>query len=202
MSVLLIRHGETDFNATRVVQHPHTPLGENGLNQAQQLGASLRQRRIGLVLSSDYARARMTAECVAASCGVDIVESEHLRERNFGDIRGTPYGELGDLDIFAVDYHPPAGENGAMFDRRVDLAWEQIVTHASRTADDLAVITHGLVLRSLLTRKLDLGTVTIPADLVVANTSVTEIEHAPPWRVLALANTDHLADGPNSGAAV
>ena len=58
MTLLLIRHGETELNAGRVVQFPDTPLGANGIGQAVRLGRHLATRNIGLVLSSDYRRRR------------------------------------------------------------------------------------------------------------------------------------------------
>lgn len=192
MAVLLIRHGETDLNAARVVQFPDTPLGEDGKLQAEQLGQSLRQRSIELVLSSDYVRARMTADCIAGHAGTKVIESRHLRERNFGDIRGTSYGALGDLDIFAVDYAPPGGETWQTFNARVDLAWTEVTTHAQTVSGDLAVVTHGLVLRSLIGRVLDVSGHTPESDLVVANTSVTIVDDTPPWRVVEFASVSHL----------
>ncbi|MGR8920099.1 MAG: histidine phosphatase family protein [Gammaproteobacteria bacterium] len=202
MALLLIRHGETDLNATRVVQHPHTPLGANGLRQAEQLGHGLRDRNIRLVLTSDYARARTTAEHVARHLGVTPVESVRLRERNFGDLRGRAYDELGHVDLFGADYVPPNGESWPVFHRRVDEAWAEIVGHAGRISGDIAVVTHGLVLRSLFERVLDTADHVIEEDLVVANTSVTVVDHAPPWRVQELASVAHLDTGPGEVAPV
>ena len=39
MNVYLVRHGETDLNARRVLQPPATPLSERGLEQARRLAA-------------------------------------------------------------------------------------------------------------------------------------------------------------------
>jgi probable phosphoglycerate mutase len=192
MAVLLIRHGETDLNAARVVQFPDTPLGKDGKLQAEQLGQSLQQRSIELVLSSDYVRARMTAERIAAHAGTKLIESHHLRERNFGDIRGTSYDELGELDIFAADYAPPGGETWETFNARVDLAWTEVTAHAQTVSGDLAVVTHGLVLRSLIERVLDVSGHPPESDLVVANTSVTIVDDTPPWRVIEFASVSHL----------
>lgn len=192
MAILLIRHGETDLNATRVVQFPDTPLGSTGLQQAARLGRRLAAHPLELVLSSDYARARVTAEHIARAAGVSLVESTNLRERNFGDLRGRPYDTFGDLDIFAKDYEPPGGESWPVFDARVDRAWEELLAYAAGRTGDIAVVTHGLVLRSLLERRLDTAELTIGAELVVANTSVTTVEPAPPWRVLKLACIAHL----------
>lgn len=202
MALLLIRHGETDLNTARVVQFPDTPLGTQGLGQAEHLGLSLAERPIGQVLTSDYTRAQMTAERVAQHVGVEIEECIHLRERNFGDLRGTAYDDLGDVDIFGPDYHPPGGESWPEFHQRVDQAWSVITSKARETSGDLAVITHGLVLRSLFERKLDLGSIVLEDDLVVANTSVTEVEPEPPWRVVDLAGTQHLDEVNRQGGAV
>lgn len=198
MTLLLIRHGETELNAGRVVQFPDTPLGANGIAQALRLGQYLATRDIGLVLSSDYRRARMTAASVIVHTGAPLVEHESLRERNFGDYRGSAYAEHG-IDIMAHDVMPPNGEGWADFHARVDRAWELILEYAAQVAGDLVVVTHGLVLRSIFERKLDLGTLAVAPDLVVHNTSVTLVERGAPWRVQQLASITHLDDGAREG---
>lgn len=200
MALLLIRHGETALNAARVVQFPDTPLGETGMNQAEQLGRHLAARPVRLVLSSDYTRARMTADRVAHHTGAALVESAHLRERNFGDYRGTAYDDHGEVDLFAADFHPPNGESWGAFHDRVDRAWDEVGRHADGGDGDIAVVTHGLVLRSLLERVLDIGAHVLGDEIAVANTSVTVVDHLPPWRVLELASVAHLAGGPNDVA--
>jgi 2,3-bisphosphoglycerate-dependent phosphoglycerate mutase len=202
VSLLLVRHGETAMNAARVLQYPHTPLGPNGLHQAARLAAHLAARTVGLVMSSDYVRARMTADPIAAACRVGLVESPLLRERNFGDIRGLPYAELGGFDIMGPDYEPPGGESWAVFHRRVDQAWEAILAHAVACRGALVVVTHGLVLRSLLERVLDASGFVLPPDLIIPNTAVTEVERTRPWRVCELANVAHLDRPAGEGAPV
>ncbi|MCB1745610.1 MAG: histidine phosphatase family protein [Gammaproteobacteria bacterium] len=202
MSLLLIRHGETDFNATRVVQFPDTPLGQNGLAQAERLGARLAARPLGLVVTSDYARARMTAERIAAQAGIDLVENPLLRERNFGELRGTPYDQLGDIDPFALGYVPPGGESWEVFHARVDQAWAALQALSDGVEGEIAIVTHGLVLRSLLERILDASAHVVTPDLIVGNTSVTTVERVPPWRVVELACVAHLDGGANDVAPV
>lgn len=192
MTLLLIRHGETDMNTNRVVQFPDTPLGEHGLRQAERLGQSLRSRAIARVLTSDYTRARTTAEQVVRHTGAELVVLPRLRERNFGDIRGTSYADLGDLDIFAPDFSPPGGESWEVFDRRVDEAWAEVLEHAAAMGGNIAIVTHGLVLRSLFARTLDVSDHPLQVDTVVANTSVTVVDREPPWRVRELAGVAHL----------
>ena len=193
MALLLIRHGETELNAARVVQFPDTPLGEIGMRQADQLGLTLADRSIELVLTSDYKRAQTTAQRIAQYTGARLIESVRLRERNFGEIRGKCYDDLGDIDIFADDYLPPGGESWAVFNTRVDIAWDEVISAARTLSGDLVVVTHGLVLRSLIERVLDVSEHAIEPEMVVANTSVTLVERDPPWRVVELASVEHLA---------
>lgn len=200
MTLLLIRHGETELNAGRVVQFPDTPLGANGIAQALRLGRHLSTRNIGMVLSSDYRRARMTAACVVAHCGAPMVEHASLRERNFGDFRGSAYADHG-MDIMAPDVIPPNGEGWAAFHARVDEAWKLIQDYVAKVDGDLVVVTHGLVLRSLFERKLDLGAVALTPDLVVHNTSVTLVDRGAPWRLRELASIAHLDEVEAGGVA-
>ena len=198
MTLLLIRHGETELNAGRIVQFPDTPLGANGIAQAARLGQRLASRNIGLVLSSDYRRARMTAAGVVAHCGAPLLEDASLRERNFGDFRGSAYAEHG-IDIMAPDFEPPNGEAWAVFHARVDRAWRVIQDHMSKVDGDLVVITHGLVLRSLFERVLDRNGHLLEPGLVVHNTAVTTVERAAPWRITDLACIAHLDGGAREG---
>tara|TARA_B100001123_G_C15036139_1_gene917466 strand:+ start:422 stop:817 length:396 start_codon:yes stop_codon:yes gene_type:complete len=121
-----------------------------------------------------------------------LIESPLLRERNFGEIRGRPYTEFNDVDIFGPDYKPPGGESWEVFHSRVDTAWNEVIAQAQILPGDFAVITHGLVLRSFFERKLEISNHTISKDSVVANTSVTIVDNEPPWQVIKLASTDHL----------
>ncbi|MEM7467195.1 MAG: histidine phosphatase family protein [Pseudomonadota bacterium] len=202
MTILLIRHGETELNATRVVQFPDTPLGNNGVSQASRLGARLASRTIERVLSSDYRRAQSTAEQIALATDAELVISNLLRERHFGELRGLSYEEFEGLDIFAREYHPPGGESWDEFDARVDKAWQEILRHAQEVDADLAVVTHGLVLRSLLERHVDLNGHQTGDELVVANTSVTEVTSNSPWRVTNFACVRHLTELAGSGGPV
>ena len=194
----LIRHGETAGNANRIVQVPETPLSERGLDQARHLARRLRQAPLGGILASDLDRAAMTARCIGEATGLPIAYEPLLHERNFGDLRGTPYAEL-EVDLFAPDLDPPGGESWATFHERVDRAWRTILATAERTEGDLAVVTHGLVCLSITTRCVALPGDEAPGIGGFANTSVTWIESAPPYRVTRLDCTAHLEAVDRSG---
>jgi len=56
--------------------------------------------------------------------------------------------------MFALDYAPPNGESWEVFHARVDRAWALVQERAAATGGHLAVVTHGLVCRSLAARHL------------------------------------------------
>ena len=82
MTILLIRHGETAGNATRVVQWPDVPLNDRGIRQAALLAERLFAEGFAHVLCSDLVRARMTAEPLRAREDAVIEETPLLRERD------------------------------------------------------------------------------------------------------------------------
>ena len=197
--LFLIRHGETVGNASRTVQRPDNPLSPRGIAQAERLARRLGSEGIAHIVSSDLARARATAEHLRRVTGAPLSFEPLLQERNFGDLRGTPYADLG-LDMFAPDYAPPNGESWPVFHARVDEAWARVQALASATGGRLAVVTHGLVCRSLASRHLIL-----PAGEVVPerweNTSLTIVEWPAPWRVRLLncvAHLDNLETAPSA----
>src|SRR5512144_1482796 len=102
MSIYVIRHGETIGNAARVVQRPDNPLSPLGELQAERLAGRLATAGIARIVASDLARAAGTAERLRQATGAPLEFEPLLHERSFGDIRGTPYSELG-FDMFAPD---------------------------------------------------------------------------------------------------
>jgi broad specificity phosphatase PhoE len=192
MAIYLIRHGETLGNAARIVQRPDNPLSPHGVAQAVRLARQLETEGISRIVSSDLMRAVMTAEFLQRVTGASLQFDPLLQERNFGDLRGTPYAAL-EVDLFAPDYVPPNGESWGIFHERVDRAWGLLRDIVAATGGHLAVVTHGLVCRSLAARHLAL-----PAGAEVPvrweNASLTIAEGWAPWRVLVLNSVTHLHD--------
>jgi len=167
MAIYLIRHGETAANAARILQKPEVPLSERGLEQARRLGARLREEGIAAVLASDLQRAAMTAELLRDATGAPLAFEPLLQERSFGDLRGTPYAEL-ESDPFAPGFVPPGGEGS------------------------LAVVTHGLVCQSVVSRLVEWAEGVTPVAYGWRNTSVTIVDGPEPWRVRLLNCARHL----------
>jgi broad specificity phosphatase PhoE len=190
MTILLVRHGETDGNAARILQRPDVPLNERGKRQVEQLARRLSHGDFVGILCSDLVRARMTAAPLAARSGIEIEESPLLQERNFGDLRGLPYAEMAE-NPFGPDFAPPNGEDWPTFHARVADAFALIVSRRRSMAGTLVVMTHGLVCRALVARH-----ALMPEGVVVPerfdNTSITMLHEQAPHGVSLLNCTRHL----------
>lgn len=195
MTLLIIRHGETPLNVSRVLQPADTPLSANGLAQA----AALAQRLAGdaalrpsALVSSDLPRALQTAQAIAAACGLPLLTSALLHERNFGDLRGRRYDTLG-FDPLTSAEAPPNGESIPQFAARCAAAWAWVLQQQAALGGPLAVVTHGLVIRHWLLH----GPLQVPATLTVpdrlSNTSLTVATAVAPHAVSLVDCTTHLS---------
>ena len=193
MSLLLIRHGETALNVARVLQPADTPLSARGVAQAGALARRLVALNVVAIVSSDLPRALSTAEAIAAATGARIETSALLQERNFGDWRGRPYDGVA-TDLLTLSQAPPGGESAAEFAQRVALAFADIVRRRAALHGNLAVVTHGLVLRALLAAHVRLPPGTA-APTHLGNTSLSIVGAQPPHLASRLDCTAHLAPG-------
>lgn len=194
MSIFVVRHGQTNDNAARIIQLPTAPLSDEGHAQAERLAGRLEPQGIARILASDFARTLETAGFVSRRTGIEVEPEPLLRERDFGDLRGRTYASL-DFDPFQPDYVPPQGESVTAFNTRVSLAWERIRQAAEETRGHLLVVTHGLFCRALVAGHFELGSgLAMPARW--DNTSVTEVEAAAPWTVRRVNCVAHLNGAP------
>jgi probable phosphoglycerate mutase len=191
MTIVLVRHGETAGNASRVVQPAETPLNEAGLWQAERVAERLMAMGVGHILCSDLPRARMTAEPLARRTGLALDIVPLLQERSFGDLRGTPYAELPDGHPFAPDLDPPNGETWAVFHERIARAFALILERRQTTRGNLIVITHGLVLSSIVEHLVPCAPGLHP-PAKFDNVSITLLDDAPPNTARLVNDCTHL----------
>ena len=201
MAIYLIRHGETEFNKKRVVQHPEVPLSDRGIAQARHMARRLADAGITRILVSDMTRARMTAAALEEVTGLEAEVEWDIRERFFGDYCGTPYEELLDrgVDLFAPDHEPPNGESWPVFHERVERGWQKAGRVAQETEGHLAVVTHGLVCHSITARlaerpsHVEEGSFGLDGPPIrFGNTAVSILDGPGPWRFQLFACTAHL----------
>jgi len=154
-TILLARHGETDWNAERRWQgHVDRPLNELGREQAHGLADALEGESIAAIYSSDLLRAHETARIVGARLGIDVVVDPALREMDVGSWSGLTNDEIQDrfpeqFERWSPGEHPPHdGETRDELRARVLAAVERIAI-AHRDARVL-IVAHGGVLRAVL----------------------------------------------------
>jgi broad specificity phosphatase PhoE len=146
-TILLVRHGETDWNAERRVQgHTDRPLNETGRAQARALADELADERLDAVYASDLARAYETARVVADAHSLPVETLPELRERDFGSWEG-----MTDEEIF--ERYPETRDGGSWGDAETrDELEARILPTMSRIAAQhpggrVLVVTHGGPLR-------------------------------------------------------
>jgi len=93
--IYLIRHGATNFNNARpaILQgcRLNPALSEEGRLQAEQAGTMLADVPLTTVYSSPLLRAMETAECVAATHGLNVMPHEELTEVDVGRWEGLTW---------------------------------------------------------------------------------------------------------------
>ena len=152
-TLLLIRHGETAWNAEHRIQGQlDIPLSPLGILQAAQLAECLASEPIDAVYSSELSRAWLTAAPVAAQLGLDVTAEPRLRERSFGIFEGLTLDEI--ATRYPVEFaqwrardaawRPRGGETGRqLIDRVLAAVTEIAARHSGRT---VVLVSHGGVL--------------------------------------------------------
>lgn len=151
--IVLVRHGETDWNAEMRMQGQlDTRLSARGQSQARATGAALADERFDAIFSSDLQRAHDTARAIATGRGLAVHLDPGLRERSFGVFQGSTYAEIDarwPAEAARWRRHDPTfapadGETLVAFYDRA-LAAMTAIASASR-GRSIVVVTHGGVL--------------------------------------------------------
>jgi broad specificity phosphatase PhoE len=148
-TLLLVRHGETDWNADgRLQGQTDRPLSDYGRRQARQLADALAAEKLDAVYASDLARARETAEIVAARLRLPVVLDPDLREKDWGTWEGLTAVERERVEF--------VGESTEAHQERMLRALRRI---SERHADggSVLVVTHGGSMRRVQTAALGMA---------------------------------------------
>ena len=95
MEILMVRHGQTDWNVEKKVQgKADIELNENGIEQAKITSEKLKDRKIDVIISSPLKRAKQTAEIINQKLNCPIYIEEGIAERDFGEFEGEYKNEF------------------------------------------------------------------------------------------------------------
>jgi 2,3-bisphosphoglycerate-dependent phosphoglycerate mutase len=164
--ILLVRHGETEWNRIERIQGMEDiPLNAMGLAQAEAVANELAKivRGDAELVSSDLVRTRETAKPIVESTGLHARYDARLRERHFGILQGKTYTEWREMDAEGArrhaegdqDYGPEGGETAREFFLRCVNA----VTDLAIACDEptLLIVTHGGVVSSMYRHSQGIG---------------------------------------------
>ncbi|MFP4323929.1 MAG: histidine phosphatase family protein [Anaerolineales bacterium] len=157
-TITLVRHGETDWNATRRWQGiAPVPLNENGIQQATETASHLTDAGITKIVASDLSRAYHTAQIIAERLHLPIDIDPRWREVDVGRWQGLAHDEIlaWDAAAFAVftqaDYLErafPDGERNRDHIARTQAALDDLITRYP--GEHVLVATHGGSIRAAI----------------------------------------------------
>jgi len=155
--IILIRHGETDWNREQVFRgRIDVALNEVGVTQARALHASLKDTEIDGIYSSPLSRAFETARIVGENRNGDIRIEEGFIDINFGAWQGLSHQEVKEAykDLYATWLTQPQavtfpdGESLQEVRRRSMEGLEAVIKN--NPGKTLALVSHRVVLKVLL----------------------------------------------------
>ncbi|MGF1537670.1 MAG: histidine phosphatase family protein [Elainellaceae cyanobacterium] len=164
--LLLVRHGETDWNRDKRFQGQiDIPLNDTGRQQAAQCADFLKAAQIDRAVSSSLARPKETAEIILKPhVGVPLSTMDTLQEISHGlwegelepDINKAYPGLLQQWKDAPETVQMPEGENLQQVWNRAIVAWSQIVAEA-KPGEVILVSAHDAVNKALLCYLVGLG---------------------------------------------
>ncbi|MEK6224046.1 MAG: histidine phosphatase family protein [Thermodesulfobacteriales bacterium] len=164
MNLILIRHGETDWNRIGRCQGvADIVLNENGKKQARELAHSLRDHNIKAIYSSDLKRARETAQHIAEHHNITVQLEPGLQEMNQGDLEGLSFPDIRDKYAEVLKQwrespetlRLPSGESLVEVQNRAWKVFEKV--HQNHIGETVVVVSHNLTIITLLCKITGVG---------------------------------------------
>lgn len=155
-AMLLLRHGQTSWNARRrYLGWTDQPLSAEGVSGLKPVRTYLQSRRLAGTYCSDLLRTRQTLATLELAQAGDIRYDSRLRELNFGAWEGLTYNELQDNPLYCqwlsdpTTMVPPGGESLAAFRGRIE-AWLAEASLSRASDEPLLVVAHGGSIRMII----------------------------------------------------
>lgn len=200
MKLILVRHGETDWNRDNRVQgHSDIGLNERGKEQARCLASQLKDETVTAIYSSPLRRAWETASTIAEFHQVPLQVEPDLAELDVGEMDGLTFEEMrskyGDiLREWVRDAGPVKMPNGESLEELQERAWTAIQRMLQRHAEGtVIVISHNFTINTIICRAIALALCDFrKLGLSVASISVLDLTERGGARLVLLNDTCHL----------
>lgn len=199
MRLLLIRHGQTDYNVARLIQGAgvDAPLNDHGHEQAKKVGKRIADISIDYIYSSDQLRAAQTMQYIAEHHPhIEPSFNPLLRERSAGIFEGKHYKYYDFFRKIAVSawqhFKPWGGESMTQLQKRVVNWYEEV--KQKHHGETVVVVTHGAVINALSLHIMEKELNKENArDVAAKNTAVFEFRHTDNGvEVVRINCTQHL----------
>lgn len=160
-TLLLVRHGETTWNAQKKLQgNADITLTARGKRQAKEIASYLKNYPIDVIYSSPLSRTRATARAINAHHKVKLYTDPALLERGFGALEGRPYDEIfkrfprfGWPNALLYPWYSPLGSERLVdVEARVTSFFDNILK--KHTGKTIVIVSHGVTLRTSITHLL------------------------------------------------
>jgi broad specificity phosphatase PhoE/ribonuclease HI len=155
-TIYFIRHGETILTPTRKFSGTGSldpELTADGLAQAARVATEVAKLKPEVLIASPLKRTRQTADAIAATTGLEVIEDKVWYELSFGSWDGKSIEEVkaqspDDYQAWlnSSSYRPGGGESYDEARRRIDGALEQVL--AEYPGKKVVVVTHNGVIKS------------------------------------------------------
>lgn len=200
MRLLLVRHGESQWNALgRLQGQADPPLSKLGRMQAAMVAARLVDEEVDAIVASDLERAVDTANALATAVGLPVAKDPGLREVDLGSWTG--------IERESVERDQP--ELWAQWRERGAEGWEggetyaQAIVRVGKTIEALAerhgeqtvvAVSHGGSIRLACCHLLGLPVSSLSRFMSISNTSITEflVEPDGSGRLVRLNDAAHM----------
>jgi len=205
-TLLLVRHGETDWNAGRRIQgQTDVPLNDKGLAQAQAAANYLKPRSITAIYSSDLLRAWRTAEIIGREHPVEIQPDKRLREMHFGIWEGKNIVDIREEDperherwLTDPEFAPDGAETVMQMVERIG-AFMADIRETHNDEQEVLLVAHGGTLQILVGLAIGLNP-QLRWRFQFANASLTELYLFKNKASIAGLNIKHYLDGIGEGS--
>ncbi len=148
MKVIIVRHGQTNENAGKIIigREIDVLLNKVGILQAKKLGEFLKNEKIDFAYVSPQKRAVHTAqEVLKFHTSVKIVKTPHLREQNLGIYEAVGKSEWKEIKKNTKEpfhlFKPPKGESYFELQERVKTFFNTLLDKHKN--DTVLVVSHG-----------------------------------------------------------
>ena len=202
MRLLLVRHGESEWNALgRLQGQADPPLSDLGWHQAARMAARLVDEPIDAIVASDLDRAMTTARTLAEALRMDVIPRADLREVDLGSWTGVSRDELEATAPDAWRRWRVEGVEGWEGGERYAEALERVagaiaVIGSEWEGRTVVAVSHGGCIRLATCALLGLPAESLGRFTAIGNVSITEflVEPDGTGRLVRLNDCAHLLE--------